>query len=72
MADILEEIRMIIKKKASLRKVAREIGVDRSSLYVSLKDGSNPRLKTLTKVLGYLDYEIRIVKSKKKTKRKKG
>ena len=72
MGDILEEIRKIIKKKASLRRVARDIEVDRSSLYASLKDGANPRLKTLTKVLGYLGYELKISKSKerKEVKRK--
>ena len=70
MANILEETRRIIKKKASLRRVAREIGVDRSSLHASLKDGANPRLGTLTKVLGYLGYGLRISKQKEGHKRK--
>jgi probable addiction module antidote protein len=66
MKDILEIIRKIIKKEASLRRVAREIGVERSSLHFSLKEGANPTLKTITKVLHYLGYELRIVKSKKR------
>ena len=70
MGDILQEIRKIIKKKASLRRVAKEIEVDRSSLYASLKDGANPRLRTLTKVLDYLGYELRISKSREERKRK--
>ena len=72
MRDILEEIRKIIKRKASLRRVARDIGIDRSSLYASLRDGANPELKTLTKVLDHLGYELKISKSKerKEVKRK--
>lgn len=64
MENILESIRRIIKKKVSLRGLAKDIGVDRSSLYCSLKDGGNPRLKTLTKVLNYLGYELKISKTK--------
>ena len=64
MNDILESIRKIIKKQVSLRRLAKELGVDRSSLYYSLKDGGNPRLKTLAKVLEYLGYELKISKSK--------
>ena len=66
MANILEEIRRIIRKEASLRRVARDIDVDRSSLHASLKKGANPELKTLTKVLDYLGYELKIVKSKRR------
>ena len=69
MEQILETIRKIIRKETSLRKLAKEINVDRSSLYFSLK--RNPTLKTITKVLDHLDYEIRIVKSKRKVKRTK-
>lgn len=64
MKDILEEIRKIIKKRASLRSVAKKIKVDRSSLHASLKDGANPRLSTLTKVLNHLGYELRITKKR--------
>lgn len=72
MVNILEGVRRIIKKKASLRRVAREIGVDRSSLHASLKDGANPRLGTITRVLGHLGYELRISKSRESQKRKGG
>lgn len=64
MKDILELIRKIIKKKVSLRRLAKDIGVDRSSLYYSLKDEGNPRLNTLAKVLDYLGYELKVTKSK--------
>ena len=71
MENILETIREIIKKKASLRRVARDIGVERSSLYFSLKEGANPTLKTLTKVLDYLGYELKITEKKDKRKEAK-
>jgi len=46
--------------------MAKAIGVDRGSLYKSLKYGSNLELNTMMKVLDFLGYEIRFVKSKKK------
>lgn len=62
MKDILEVIREIIKKETSLRKVAGDLNVDRSSLFHSLKSGANPELKTIIKVLDYLGYELKVVK----------
>jgi len=44
--------------------LAKDTGVDRSSLYYSLKDRANPRLNTLAKVLDYLGYELKVMKSK--------
>lgn len=64
MRDILGEIRKLIKRKTSKRKLAKEIEVDRSSLHASLKNGANPRLSTLTKVLDHLGYELRISKKR--------
>jgi len=47
--------------------MAKAIRVDRGSLYKSLKYGSNLELNTIMmKVLDFLGYEIRFVKSKKK------
>jgi DNA-binding phage protein len=64
---IQEEIRSLIKKRnLTPYKVARSIGIDHASLYRSLADGSNLELNTMMKVLDYLGYEIRFVKSKKK------
>ena len=46
--------------------MAKAIGIDRGSLYKSLKDDSNLELNTMMKVLNFLGYEIRFVKSKRK------
>jgi len=64
MRDTLGEIRKLIKRKTSMRQLAKDIEVDRSSLHASLKNGANPRLSTLTKVLNHLGYELRISKKR--------
>jgi len=69
MADIVKEIRVLIKTKSSLRRLSKEIGIERSSLQLSLKDGANPTLKTLTKILDHLGYELRISKKRQGKKR---
>ena len=61
-------IDIIGKKKISYRKVAEDLDIDHASLYRSLMEGANPEWKTIKKVLDYLGYEIRIVKSKKRVK----
>jgi len=54
------------KEKTTIKRVAKAIGVDHGSLYRTLKDGGNPEGKTIQKILDYLGYELRIVKSKRK------
>ncbi len=67
MKTIQEEIRDLIKKSnLTPYKVAKAVGIDHASLYRSLADGSNLELNTMMKVLNYLGYEIRFVKSRKK------
>ncbi len=62
--NISKELRQIIlKEKKSLGQIAKAIGVDRSSFYRTLRDVGNPERKTIEKVLDYLGYEIRFVKS---------
>ena len=56
---------LIAKEGRSFRQTSIDLKVDRSTLHRSLKKG-NPEWKTVEKVLNYLGYEIRIVKTKKK------
>lgn len=79
MNKIQKAIREIItKQKSTVYQVAKAIGVDHGNLYRSLSNGSNLELNTMLRVLNYLGYEIRFVKSKReevkpiKSKRKKG
>ncbi len=63
--DIGKVLRELITKEGrSFRRTSIDLKVDRSTLHRSLKDGGNPEWKTIEKVLKYLGYEIRIVKSK--------
>jgi len=64
-------LKSIAKEGKSFRRVSIEIGVDRSTLYRSLKKG-NPEWKTIEKVLNYLGYEIRITKKTKQRGKKNG
>ena len=67
MKAIQSEIRALIKKGGlTPYKVAKAIGIDHASLYRSLADNSNLELKTMMKVLDYLGYEIRFIKSRRK------
>ncbi len=67
MSKISKRLREVIEKKEkrSIKSVAKAIGVDHGSLYRALKDGGNPEGNTIEKILDYLGYEIRIVKSKR-------
>jgi len=65
--DIGKVIRELITKEGrSFRQTSIDLKVDRSTLHRSLKKG-NPEWKTIEMILNYLGYEVRLVKSKKKT-----
>ena len=49
--------------------MAKELEVDRASLYRSLKGGVHPRIDTVVKILDHLGYELQVVKANKKTKK---
>ncbi len=52
-------IREIIKKKKiSLYRIAKDLGIAWQSLYRSLQDGANPKWNRIEKLLDYLDYEV--------------
>ncbi len=68
MSRISQILRTIIEKeKLSIRGVAQAVGIDHASLSRSLKDDGNPESRTIEKILDYLGFEIRIVKSRRKT-----
>jgi DNA-binding phage protein len=74
MEDIVVTVWRLIKQKSSVRRVSIELGMDRASLYRSLKKGTNPRIDTIIKFLNHLGYQLQVVKAKiiaKKTIRSK-
>ena len=67
MNKISKSLREIIRKeKKTIYSVAKAIDVDFSSLYKAFKKGGNPESKTIDKILDYLGYEVRFIKSRKK------
>ena len=56
---------LIAKEGKSIRRTSADLQIDRASLQRSIKEGANPEWKTIQKVLDYLGYEVRIVKSKR-------
>ena len=69
MEDIVIAIWRLIKEKSSVRRVSMELGIDRASLYRSLKKGTNPRIDTIIKFLDHLGYRLQVVKTKKKVRK---
>ncbi len=67
MENIGQKIKELMKKeRVSVYRVAEDLGIADESLYRSLSDGSDPRWKTINKVLDYLGHEVRFLKSKRK------
>jgi DNA-binding phage protein len=65
MENIGREIKRLIKKeKASIYKMAEDLGLANESLYRSLKNGANPEWKTLKQILDYLGYDLKFIKRK--------
>jgi len=70
MENIVDTVWRLIKEKSSVRRVSIELGMDRASLYRSLKRGTNPRIDTVMKFLGHLGYRLQVVRvGKSETKR---
>ncbi len=63
--SVTETVKELIRKKASLRKVAMAINMDRAQLVRSLRKGTRPRIDTIVKILDYLGYEIRIIRRRR-------
>ena len=52
------------KKRITLYRISKDLGIPNESLLRSLKDDANPEWKTIKKLLDYLGYEIRLVKKR--------
>ncbi|MGA2464671.1 MAG: hypothetical protein ABSH06_10010 [Thermodesulfobacteriota bacterium] len=64
--DIQKEVKEMVYKRG-LRKVARELGIDHSSLYRSVNFGF--RVSTMQAILDLLGCELKIVKRKEMKKK---
>jgi DNA-binding phage protein len=69
MENVVVTVWRLIREESSVRRVSMELGMDRASLYRSLKKGTNPRVDTIMKFLDHLGYRLQVVKKKKKGKK---
>ena len=66
--DILKQI--LDRENISIYRIAKDLGLDYGSAHRLVNDGGNPTWKTVGRVLDYLGYEIRVVKSSRSGGRK--
>ncbi len=73
-----EKVLRELVKRGGLRKVAQKLGVNHSSIYKSIQDGSNVGLDRIEAILNLFELELKAVrkkevkpgKSKQSTKRR--
>lgn len=71
MKKIQKVLREIIAKEGlTPNRVSRDLRIDHASLYRSLQDKGDPKWSTVEKILGYLGYELRPMRSRKRMGRK--
>jgi DNA-binding phage protein len=58
MKNVQQLIGEIVKKRGPIRKVAEEIGIDHANLIRILREGSDPRIKTIERIADCLGYSI--------------
>ena len=66
MKDIRQAIKEIVKKRGSLREVAEEVGIDHANLIRLMREGSDPRLKTIERIVDRLGYSLTLKKKEVK------
>ena len=69
--NIRQAIKEIVGKRGSLREVAEEVGIDHANLIRLMREGSDPRLKTIERIIDRLGYSL-ILKRKGVSKDKQG
>ena len=71
MKDIRQAIKEIVKEKGSLRKVAGEVGIDHANLIRLVREGSDPRLKTIERIVDRLGYSLILKKKEVKANKER-
>ena len=69
MKDIRQTIKEIVNKRGSLREVAEEVSIDHANLIRLMREGSDPRLKTVERIVDRLGYSLTL--KRKEVKRRK-
>ena len=58
MKDIRLAIKEIVRKRGPIRKVAEEVGIDHANLIRLMREGSDPRLKTIERIVDRLGFSL--------------
>ena len=64
--NIRQAIKEIVRKRGSLRKFAGEVGIDHANLIRLMREGSDPRLKTIERIIDRLGYSLTLKKKEVK------
>lgn len=67
MKDIRLAIKEIVRKRGPIRKVADEVGIDHANLIRLMRAQSNPRLKTIERIIDQLGYTLSLKRKEVKT-----
>ena len=74
--DTMEDIRLILKeivrKRGTLRGVAEEVGIDHANLIRLMRQGSDPRLKTIERIAERLGYYVTLKRKEVKERNSEG
>jgi len=70
MKNVQEIIREMIRKRGPIRKVAEEIGIDHGNLIRILREGSDPRIKTIERIVDRLGYSLNLKRKEVRRDRK--
>ena len=71
MKDIRLTLKEIVRKRGPYRKVAEEVNIDHANLIRMVKEGSDPRLKTLERLVDGLGYSLTIRRKEVKPAKRK-
>jgi DNA-binding phage protein len=56
--NVRQAIKEIVIKRGTIRKVAEEVGIDHANLIRLMREGSDPRLKTIERIVDRLGYSL--------------
>ena len=56
--NIRQTIKEIVRKRGTIRKVAEEVGIDHANLIRLMREGSDPRIKTIERIVDRLGYSL--------------
>jgi probable addiction module antidote protein len=66
----LLSLKDIMRVHGSIQSIAKKCKISRSTLYNIFSEKANPEMKTILVLLGFLGYELKVLKKPKKSNRR--